>query len=319
LLVGRPFEWNMNPGGEEKITPVSPLRFDSYTPPKCYILACNPKKSTCLGPIIRCASALGVHQIILVGYAKCYTSGAHGADKHVSILSFPTMEKAVEYVKSSSDANCEEIIGILNGLPYYHDGRCTTDTLNHRNCELPVVIDNDRNCIGLISQDRSNNQPKPSSIVLDPLARISYACHSHKFSLERNTCFFVSLSPRHELPLPFGNFCDSFLHVPHCFLSSEPELDISTSLSPSLLNVETCLSIVLHHFATFVQYDERNFQGHKFKVNSKNIYWKGAAMPSSSSPANEFDRMKEGEDDTKLGLALIPDQGQETPSCRELD
>lgn len=309
----------MDSGGEEKITLASPLCFDSYTPPKCYILACNPKKSTCLGPIIRCASALGVHQIILAGYAKCYTSGAHGADKHVSILSFPTMDKAVKYLKSSSDANCEEIIGILNGLPYYHDSRCITDTLKNRNCTLPVVIDNDRNCIGLISQDRSNDQPKPSSIVLDPLARISYACHSRKFSSERNTCFFVSLSPRHELPLQHGNFCDSFIHVPHCFLSPEPALDVSTSLSPSLLNVETCLSIVLHHFATFVKYDERNFQGHKFKVNSMNIYWKDATMPSSSSRSNEFDRMEEADDDTKLGLALFSEQGQETHSCEDLD
>lgn len=302
---------------EEEITSL-PLCLDSYTSPKCYLLACNPKKSTCLGPIIRCASALGVNQIILAGYAKCSTSGAHGADKHVNITSFPTMEKAVEYVKSSSAANCGEIIGILNGLPLYHDSR-TNKNLNGSHCMLPIFIDNDRNCIRLISQDRINKLPLPSSIVLDPLARISYACHSCRFSLERNTCFFVSLSPRNELPQQYGKHCDSFIHVPHCLISCVSALDVTTSLSPSFLNVETCLSIVLHHYATFAKFDERTFQGHKFKVNPKNIYWKNATMPTSSSCANEYDSVEVSDDNKKLGCALIPDLLQDKRSREELE
>jgi len=285
----------------------TPLCLDSSTSPKCYLLACNPKKSTCLGPIIRCASALGVNQIILVGYAKCSTSGAHGADKHVNITSFPKMEKAVEYVKSSSAANCGEIIGILNGLPHYHDN----DVNNNLNCShgmLPIFLDNDRSCVRLISQDRINTQPMPSSVVLDPLARMSYACHSCRFSLERNTCFFISLSPRNELPQQYGNHCDSFIHVPHCLISSASALDINASLSPSLLNVETCLSIVLHHFASFAKFDERTFHGHKFKVNPKNIYRKNATMPTSSSCTKEYDGVEVDDDNKKLGCTLLQDE-----------
>jgi hypothetical protein len=62
------------------------------------------------------------------------------------------------------------------------------------------------------------------------------------------------------------------------------------------VNVETCLSIVLHHFASLARYDERTFQDHKFHVNPRNTHWKNTAVPSSTSYGKKSDgEEREGE------------------------
>jgi len=229
-------------------------------PPKCYLLACNPRKSTNLGPLIRCASAFGVHQIVLAGYAKCSTSGAHGAQKHVNITSFPTMEQAVQYLKLPPEhggGGCSEVIGILNGFGQYKYSNNSSDMLCEDPVLLPVVHNKERNCL------------LPSSDDTDPeITKVSCSIHERKFSLDKNTCFFLSLSARTGISIDQGKYCDSFVHIPHHFIP-QPELEATSSCCTYLLNVETCVSIVLHYFASFVRYDERMFQGQKFEVNKK--------------------------------------------------
>ena len=51
-------------------------------PPKIYLLIPNPSKSNNLGPILRCAAAHAVHQVVFIGYDKCSVVGSHGSAKH---------------------------------------------------------------------------------------------------------------------------------------------------------------------------------------------------------------------------------------------
>eukprot|EP00957_Ditylum_brightwellii_P016318 1227043-Ditylum_brightwellii.AAC.1 len=84
---------------------------------QCYLLLENPKKSNNLGPILRCAAAYAVDQVIFVGYEKCSTDGSHGAAKHVSIVAFPTFDQAVQYLRKKCD--CTSFVGLLGG--YCHE------------------------------------------------------------------------------------------------------------------------------------------------------------------------------------------------------
>lgn len=60
------------------------------------------------------------------------------------------------------------------------------------------------------------------------------------------------------LPLNLARQCQSFVHVPHIALPAP---------SPThLLDIQTCISITLHHFTQWAGYDERTYTGHKFAV-----------------------------------------------------
>ena len=48
----------------------------SSTFPSLYLLLENPRKSNCLGPILRCASAFGIRTVVAVGYDKCSVEGS---------------------------------------------------------------------------------------------------------------------------------------------------------------------------------------------------------------------------------------------------
>jgi len=104
-------------------SPHTPPSTIATTTPKIYILIPNPRKSNNLGPILRCAAAYSITQIILVGYAHCSTDGSHGAAKHLDIVAFPTLKQAVGYLR-------EVIVGLLGEVGVDAadgDGRCTTD------------------------------------------------------------------------------------------------------------------------------------------------------------------------------------------------
>lgn len=43
--------------------------------PTIFLLLENPSKSNNLGPILRCASAFGILNVIAIGYSKCAVEG----------------------------------------------------------------------------------------------------------------------------------------------------------------------------------------------------------------------------------------------------
>ena len=272
---------------ESNIKPLPDIIERQQQPPKCYLLSYNPKKSTNLGPVLRCASAFGVYQIVLVGYAKCATAGAHGADKHVSIIAYPTFDQAVSYLKSDEvgehdfgGGGCSSIIGILNGcssseVVVYNENGLHVYQDTKRNCILPI------NPLG-IGYDEEDSF---SSIFPDPMQRLSYPIHARNFTSGQNICFlFSTLGP--GIPIDQAKYCDSFVHVPHLAIISptscamdnhgdsgdQAALHVATTSTafPRLLDVQTCISIVLHHFTSYAGYNERTFEGHKFHVNQRN-------------------------------------------------
>lgn len=237
-------------------------------PNPLYLLLENPSKSNNLGPILRCAAAYAIHQVIFVGYEKCSVEGSHGASKHLKIISFPTFEGAVSYLKNDCNVCCfTGIMGGGSGDAFYED----------RGVE---VKDWDEEGVSyLTSDDHISGQRK----------KISYPIHIRPFQRyneesakqqEGNYCFVVSKNAR-GLPLTHSSICNTFVHVPFVFVpdfsettnihrqKQAPKLEKSYIPPYRFIDVQSCLSIVLHHYTSWQKYDERTFQGYKFNVDEK--------------------------------------------------
>lgn len=204
-----------------------------------FLLLENPSKGNNLGPIIRCAAAFAIRKIVAVGYEKCSTEGAHGAGKHVEIVAFPTLDQAVSYLRG--DCRCTSLIGLLGGAPG-----------DHQEYELVVNehLESSTVQVSLLPEERTGT-PYPNSMPVQ---------HVQPFS-QGNCCLVVSKNMR-GLPISLASCCDMFVHIPHVDVRS----DGADSPRASLLDSQSCLSIALHYFAAFAECDERDFQGHKFKV-----------------------------------------------------
>lgn len=57
--------------------------------PVAYVALFNPSPRNNLGTLIRCASAFGVEELVIVGVSKWSTHGAHGSQKACAIISKP--------------------------------------------------------------------------------------------------------------------------------------------------------------------------------------------------------------------------------------
>lgn len=204
-------------------------------PPRLYLLLENPKKSNNLGPILRCAAAFGVSQVVAVGYDKCSTQGSHGAAKHVSMIAFPTVDQTVSYLRNEQE--CKSLVGILGGVPNAYDASGYNVVERHETDFVSV----------------KTNEPASST------SKRSYPIHTRPF-VEGNCCFVICKSPN-GLPKSLANQCDFFVHVAHVQVNN----DIETS---RLLDVPSCLSITLHHFTAWAKWDDRSFQGHKYEVGT---------------------------------------------------
>ena len=215
-------------------------------PPRIFLLIENPKKSNNLGPILRCAAAFAVTQVVLVGYDKCNTEGSHGASKHVDRVAFPVWSQALAYLQSSENdggCSCETIMGLLcvgAAGAYSEAGYPTTHNIEHDT--LQVVLG------PLESDTQSSALP------------MSYPVHTKTFSRHGNYCIVLSKSNK-GLPMELAKLCHFFVHVPHVAI---PPVENQQADLP--LDVPSCLSIALHHWTQWAGYHERMFQGHKFQV-----------------------------------------------------
>lgn len=64
------------------------------------LVACEcSKKGTSVGSVLRCASAFGATQLLIVGSPKFGTHGAHGAQNYIPIVHFYYWSECVEYVR----------------------------------------------------------------------------------------------------------------------------------------------------------------------------------------------------------------------------
>jgi hypothetical protein len=228
---------NPNNNNEETITMIS----------RAFILLENPRKSTNWGPVLRCAAAFGISQIVVVGYDKCSVQGSHGASKHVELVAFPTQAQAVKFLKNT--CKCTMLLGLLGGYP------------NAYNDEGYNIVEQDDGMIQLDASKSSSSSPSPSSFPK------SKPIHTRPFpSRGENVCFVIGKKSI-GLPISLALHCDSFCHVPHHGMapSSEGDSELADTTS-ALLNGETCMSIALHQFSAWAEYQDGHYVGQKYEV-----------------------------------------------------
>lgn len=246
---------------------------EEFIPPRIFLLLDNPSKHNNLGPILRCAAAFAVTQVVAVGFENCSIEGSHGASKHVSMIAFPTVEQAATYLRSSmleGGCGCSRLVGLLSGAP---------GAFSSQGYSIKVVAD-----LAHVNLDNEEHE-----IVL-PSAK-SFPVNSRPFQLGGNTCFVLSKLSK-GLPLPLANVCDDFVHVPHATVVCK-SVDGESSSAEILLDVQSCLSITLSYFAAWAKYDQRVVKEHKFDVGKAE---NGRVSDSKqASLANEREHAKQAQ------------------------
>ena len=232
---------------------------------KIYLLIENPSKGNNLGPILRCAAAFAVHQLIFIGYDKCGIDGSHGASRHVDIVAFPTFSQAEKYLKE--DCEVTQIVGILGDIPLPRD-------LQDVPCPVQVetVVANDVSWLAARVMPPSSAKVRlGASAITSPFPE-SLPIHKRPFSKAGNVCFSIT-KKRFGLPVSQTEMCTSFVHVPTMqmeTLSSTDNSDSGGNREPPIqcgfVDTQTCLSIALHHYTAAVGYKERAFEKQKFQV-----------------------------------------------------
>ena len=270
--------------------------------PQIYIMIENPKKSNNLGPILRCGAAYCA-TFIFIGFQKCAVDGSHGADKHVSILSFPTFGQACQYVRSQGvdvdvdvdvggrvgangcvGGNVGSITGILGAASFRKGGH---DDVRE------VIVDEDGNEnengttrtikvggeIGTPGDDFGDGRERDHEREHAHERGHKYPC-SHPIHLrpfkegpKKNICFLISKKAA-GIPKDQAKFCDTFVHISTSVpfpLKAERESESeseSESVMHGMLDSQTSLSICLHHFAAKWNFKERDFDSlqQKFEV-----------------------------------------------------
>mmetsp|Transcript_1711 Transcript_1711/g.2460 ORF Transcript_1711/g.2460 Transcript_1711/m.2460 type:complete len:302 (-) Transcript_1711:7-912(-) len=249
---------------------------------RIYLLIENPSKSNNLGPILRCAAAFSVHQVVFIGYEKCAVAGSHGASKHVDTIAFPTIDQAVQYLKSPKECNgdddavvegtCEHdcgvtsIIGVLGASPGGYG---------------PMVVTEDLDASLAVVTSGNNSFSSPIGVNVTTTKNV---CHNYPNSLpvskrpfrNGNVCFSISKQWA-GLPLSQARYCDSFIHIPTVNYNIDIEKDDNTTGALAIkrckyrmLDPPSFISIALHHYTAWAKYDQRIFTGNKFQVASLN-------------------------------------------------
>ena len=128
---------------------------------KSYLLIENPSKGNNLGPLLRCACAFRVMEVIFVGFAQCSAEGSHGSARHVSIRAFASFEQAEKYLRRQGVV---DIVGVLGS------------TWNHRRSSSAVDVYDD---CEISEYDHTNDANGSSAVrrlvtISDGAAAVSY-------------------------------------------------------------------------------------------------------------------------------------------------
>ncbi|GKY95299.1 hypothetical protein MPSEU_000491800 [Mayamaea pseudoterrestris] len=249
-----------------------------------FLLFQNSRRGSNVGPFLRCASAFGVRTIIVVGNNKVAVEGSHGASKHVRLIPFPTIERAIEFLRS--DCYCTNITGLLGAWAdsFSSDG-------------YGVTLDDEKQLLRLAIAHSTRHSQSTS------LKRISFPVASYPFKTG-NTCIVFGKHAQ-GLSTMFSDCCTSFIHVPHeCVRVDKADLQLSSCHYSSLLDAQSCLSIVLHRYTQWAQYDEHNFGGHKFEVANINVPLEDTArlLQKETRESNRRDNDVEAESVIDNGL-----------------
>jgi hypothetical protein len=229
--------------------------------PSIYLILENPRKTCNWGPVLRCAAAFAVTQVVWVGYSTCNTEGSHGAASHVSQIAFPVLSQAISHVRGESSSSTTATTTTI------YEPRTTAilgivtrgaGGASHQN-PYPLTVDSSHETSKHCFLNASKIDPTSNDTELP----LSYPIRHHPlFSSSPSSLRSLAIILSKDslgLPLSLASVCDSFVHIPHLPLDDR-------IFCP--LDVPSSLSIVLHHVRKWSPYPERNSHGHKFHVET---------------------------------------------------
>lgn len=229
-----------------------------------FSVAVTVAKGQCIGTLIRCASAFGARELLIVGSLNYSTHGAHGAQKKsLPVLHFPDYEQLVTFLEK--ERNLNKIYGILPNAGFI------TEEIKDNTLSLRDVT---------FTTKTSDSSPSPS-----------YTC----FFMPQKA--FLGLSPE-EIKI-----CSNLIYVPFPNLPLELT-SYNKQKSPSLdyhVHMDAKLSIILESFSNVAGFSSRTFTGHKFDVD-KSLETRRKAtdlMASHHRGSKKETEMKSGEDPLK--------------------
>lgn len=237
-----------------------------------------------------------------------FVLGSHGASKHVQIVAYPTVEQAVAFLRQK--CGCSSIVGLLGCLPT--DGHATDSG-------VPVSVVQK---VGTNSDGNFLVRATTGGVSTGNCEAKKHCVDNHRLACHRslpvsacpfkmgNICFAIS-KERQGLSLVLAQKCDTFVHVPHAAAeTTSMDLDAKGKSTATLLDVQCCVSITLHHFTNWASYDEKRFQGHKFKVDHQ-VHVPGSRNSEQrreQRAKEKATRVAEDEEDmTAVNLCLFDD------------
>jgi len=255
----------------------------------------NPSKTTHLGTLLRCAAAFNCHQVLLVGYDKFNCQGSFGSHLYLDIVVFPTWDSVYEYLSNGGGENenadlrnsggehenAEAVESTDDDIQSITNEQSKTTTSHQKNDNNPVTI---LGILGAYGGGDESSIFSPNGVQVyeddDSYASIvppsspkkkqdtciqhrSFPIDKRPFTPDRDTCFILSRY-KNEFPASQARICNGFLHVPHLSL----EETISKS---NLMDTATIISIVLHHYTAFAEYEERTFAANQKFVKETKI------------------------------------------------
>ena len=269
--------------------------------PSIYLILENPRKTCNWGPVLRCAAAFAVTQVIWVGYATCNTEGSHGAASHVSQIAFPVLSQAIAYVRGELSSSSSSSTSLLTSSEF--------DTSNDNDDNHPMTttsVSHTTQILGIICRGGGGaSHQSPHPVILDSSNPTHCFVNVSEIDPTTNTDFPPSYPVRHHpifssshsnirslaiilskdalgLPFPLASVCDTFVHIPHVPLDDR-------IFWP--LDLPSCLSIVLHRLRQWAPYPERNSRGHKFHVETHR-----SVLPYQQPRSHSCQRPLEDED-----------------------
>jgi len=245
-----------------------------------YLLMENPSKTTHLGTLLRCAAAFNCHQVLLVGYDKFNCQGSFGSHLYLDIVVFPTWDSVYEYLRNGGGENESEntvaVDSTDDSIQSTNEQNKTTNSQQNDNNPVTIlgilgaygggdeifshngvqVYDDDDSYASIVPPSSPNKKQDTC------IQHRSLPIDKRAFTADRDTCFILSRY-KNEFLASQARICNGFLHVPHLSL----EETISKS---NLMDTATILSIVLHHYTAFAEYEERTFaENQKFVKEMK--------------------------------------------------
>ena len=219
-----------------------------------YLLLQNPKPTSNQGPLLRCASAFAISNVILIGHRKCSVEGAHGSDRHLNITSQTTFDHALKFIYESQGENLEsfdvEVVGIL--------GCVFTSLTSFNEMETEIMVPMEWNGDEVVGHVRSFPVHKYNRPF----------CNSAD---KRLVTVFILLNDliSDENKRLATKVCNLLVHVPQFI----PANSVKRNAFMSLIDAPSRLSIVLHHYNAQRKLKERargvnDSEVHKFEVDN---------------------------------------------------